>query len=48
VTGPDGRSATATVPFKDDSFAAATWMGIVSADTKTAAFFLDDLKLSVE
>ena len=48
VTGPDGRSATATVPFRDGTFAAATWLSIISAGTKTAAFFLDDLKFSVE
>jgi hypothetical protein len=48
VTAPDARSETATVPFKDSSFAAATWMSIVSAGTKTAAFFVDDLKFSAD
>jgi hypothetical protein len=48
VTGPDGVATRATVPFRDATFAAATWLGIVSAGTKAAAFFLDDMKFSAE
>ena len=48
LVGPDGRTRTASVPFVHEDFAAATWLGIVSAGSAPCAFYLDDLVFAIE
>jgi hypothetical protein len=48
ITPAAGAPVTVSVPYRHQDFAVATWLGIVSAGTNTAAFYLDDLRLTVE
>ncbi|OGV71548.1 MAG: hypothetical protein A3K18_22335 [Lentisphaerae bacterium RIFOXYA12_64_32] len=47
LTPSGGPARTATVPYVSDGFATVTWLGVVSAGTKTATFYLDDVHLDV-
>ncbi len=49
LTGGDGKTATVfDLPFASDRFATCTWFGISSLSREKAAFYLDNVKLSLD